>query len=364
MLAPPERSAAVADMPCPHCGDSHAAGVGFCPKTGAAMPAPADVGAPTAPPGPPPKGVADILAEAWRLYRAHARVLLLTCAVVCVPAAFVKSCALSAILAPGGSAAAAVAAARAVPDADLDAANRALQDGYQRHADPATLARLRAEQERAKENVARHHQLAAGEAMGSFILFVLGILGSFVTFFAYALAVPFAVGALTIAVADLLGGGKGEWRQAWPVLFTHLGALLTAILPAALVTAFAFACFSALGLVALLLFAFAAPVVLFEGRRGGDALRRSVDLATSDWLRVALMIVALFFLGWVATVVAGILTPFGSPFLSSFVGDLVLMVFLPLPVLGLVLLYFDIRRRRGDLTDERLRASLEALKAA
>jgi hypothetical protein len=39
------------------------------------------------------------------------------------------------------------------------------------------------------------------------------------------------------------------------------------------------------------------------------------------------------------------------------------MVFLPLPLLGLDLLYFDIRRRREDLTDEGVRAGLAALKA-
>jgi hypothetical protein len=321
-------------------------------------------GASAARPGPPEKGVADILVEAWRLYRANARALLFTCAVLFVPASLVKSCALSAIMAPGTSAAAAVAAAHAVPDGDLDAANRALQDAYQRHADAATLARLKAEQARVREDVERRHQLAGGEAMGSFILFVLGIVGSLVTSFVYAVSVPLTQGALTIAVADLVAGGRGAWREVWALLFRRLAPLLTAVIPAAIVTAFAFACFRALGLVAGLLFAFAAPVVLFEGRRGGAALRRSVDLATSDWLRVALMIVALGALRWLADEIAGLLVPRWAPLVSSFVGDLVLMVFLPLPVLGMVLLYFDIRRRRDDLTDERLRASLEALKAA
>ena len=40
------------------------------------------------------------------------------------------------------------------------------------------------------------------------------------------------------------------------------------------------------------------------------------------------------------------------------------LVFLPVPVLGMVLLYFDIRRRRDGFTDDRLRADLEALKTA
>jgi hypothetical protein len=327
------------------------------------MPAADGAPAPAPRPGLPEKGVADILTEAWRLYRAHARALLLVSAVLFVPATFVKSCALSAIMAPGDAAASAVAAAQAVPEGDLDAANRALQDAYQRHADQATLARLKAEQARVRENVGRRHQLAAGEAMGSFILFMLGILGSLVTFLAYALTVPFAQGALAIAVADLMGGGQAPWRDVASLLFRRLVPLLTAVVPAAIVTAFAFACLRALGLVAALLFAFAAPVVLFEGLRGGPALRRSVDLVTSDWLRVALMIVALAAVRWLADEIAGALLPRWAPFMSSFLGDLVLMVFLPLPLLGLVLLYFDIRRRREDFTDESVRAGLAALKA-
>ncbi len=39
----------------------------------------------------PEKGVADILGEAFRLYRAHAKPLLLTCALLFVPAAIINS---------------------------------------------------------------------------------------------------------------------------------------------------------------------------------------------------------------------------------------------------------------------------------
>ena len=48
----------------------------------------------------PEKGVADILGEAFQLYRAHAKPLLLTCALLFVPAAVINSMARAAILGP------------------------------------------------------------------------------------------------------------------------------------------------------------------------------------------------------------------------------------------------------------------------
>ena len=54
---------------------------------------------PEAPPAPE-KGVADILVEAFQLYRAHAKPLLGICALLFVPAAFVNSMARAAILGP------------------------------------------------------------------------------------------------------------------------------------------------------------------------------------------------------------------------------------------------------------------------
>jgi len=51
-------------------------------------------------------------------------------------------------------------------------------------------------------------------------------------------------------------------------------------------------------------------------------------------------------------------------FASSLFGDLITMVLLPVPVLGMVLLYFDVRRKRDSFTPDNLRADLDALKGA
>ncbi len=52
----------------------------------------------------------------------------------------------------------------------------------------------------------------------------------------------------------------------------------------------------------------------------------------------------------------------GSIFFGSLLSDLVTMVLLPIPVLGAVLLYFDIRSKLEDFTPDNLRTDLEALK--
>jgi hypothetical protein len=268
---------------------------------------------PTSP--PPEKGVADILAEAFQLYRTHAKPLLVTCALLFVPASIIKSLALAAILGPT---AALVAAA-----------------------DPTAM-------------------LAGGLSV-----YLFGLLGTLVTaFFLYGIIVPLTNGALTISVADRVLGGNAEWREVWMLLFRRLGKLLSAVIPAAFLVALGFVFFVIPGLVLGLLFAFVSPVVLIEGIGGRAALERSVTLVRSDWLRVALLVLVFGILRGVAQILASALIPRTAIFASSLFGDLITMILLPVPVLGMVLLYFDVRRKRDNFTPDNLRADLEALKGA
>jgi hypothetical protein len=310
--------------------------------------------------------VADILKEAWLLYKRHARALIVTCAVLFVPASIVKSCAVAAIMGPAlaaGSAAAADGLASG-DAARLEASRLALQQAYQQHADRGTIERLQAEQGRLLEDLGRRSMAAAGAVMGSFTLFVLGLFGTLVVAFIYAVTQGLTNGALTIAVADRATGGTAGWREVWMLLFRRLGPLLFTLFVGAIIVAFGFVFFVIPGMILALLFSFVSQAVLIEGLRGREAFRRSVDLVSSDWLRVAIMIIALAVLGWLAQVVSHMLVPASALFARSLLGDLVTLIFLPVPVLGMVLLYFDIRRRRDGFTDDRLRADLEALKTA
>lgn len=271
---------------------------------------------PDSPPSPAPeKGVADILAEAFALYRAHAKPLLMICALLFVPASIIKSLALAAILGPTVALVAA--------------------------ADPTAV-------------------LAGGLSV-----YLFGLLGTLVTaFFLYGIIVPLTNGALTISVADRVLGGNAEWREVWMLLFRRLGKLLSAVIPAAFLVALGFVFFVIPGLVLGLLFAFVSPVVLIEGIGGRAALERSVALVRSDWLRVTLLVLVFGILRGVAQLLASALIPQTAIFASSLFGDLITMVLLPVPVLGMVLLYFDVRRKRDNFTPDNLRSDLEALKGA
>ena len=263
----------------------------------------------------PEKGVADILGEAFQLYRAHAKPLLVTCALLFVPAAVINSLARAAILGPT----LAIAAS----------------------SDPA------------------------GALAGTLSVYLLGVLGTLVTaFFLYGIVVPLTNGALTIAAADRILGGRAEWREVWMLLFRRLGKLLSAVIPAAIVVTIGCVFLVIPGLILALLFAFVSPVVLIEGLGGRAALERSTTLVRSDWLRVALVLMTFGIVRFVAQLVAGIFVAPTAIFVGSLLSDLFTMVMLPIPVLGTVLLYFDVRKKRENFTNDNLRADLEALKGA
>lgn len=263
----------------------------------------------------PEKGVADLLGEAFHLYRANAKPLLLTCALLFVPAAVINSMARAAILGP-------TLAIAASPDPS------------------AALA-------------------------GSLSVYLLGLLGTLVTaFFLYGIIVPLTNGALTIAAADRILGGRAEWREVWMLLFRRLGKLLSAVIPAAIVVTLGCLFFVIPGLVLALFFAFVSPVVLIEGLGGRAALERSTALVRSDWLRVALVLMSFAIVRFVAQLVANIFVAPTAIFVGSLLSDLFTMVMLPIPVLGTVLLYFDVRRKRDNFTNDNLRADLDALKSA
>jgi len=213
----------------------------------------------------------------------------------------------------------------------------------------------------------------SGLAPGDFAAAMLRFLARLVTgFFLYGLMVPLTTGALVLTAADRILGGHGAWREAWMLLSRRLGALLSAVMPAAaaIALALAFTQVWVLGVVFLiallvlaLFFAFVSPVVLVEGVAGRAALRRSAALAWSDWLRVAIMIIALAVTCWVAEMLAYLLLPHTAPFFVSLFGDLFTMVALPVPALAIALLYLDIRRKNEGYTQERLRADLETLRS-
>jgi hypothetical protein len=310
---------------------------------------------------PSEKGLADLLVEAFRIYRMHARPMLLICALVFVPASLAKSCVLSAVLSPRLATTAAsemVELARAA-----EASRQALADAYARNADADTIARLHGENQRRLEAVSGQVARVADGVPGRFTLWVLGVLATLVSALAFALAVPLASGALTVAVADRLGGGGAGWFESWMLLLGRARKLLSAIVPAAGLIAIGLVLWVIPGLAVAFCFALVAQVAVVEGLGGAAALRRSAELVGADWLRVALLLAVLGALTWAARLLADLFVPDRAIFLTELLGDLLTLAVLPLPLIAGALLYFDLRKRREGFGAEQLRDALSALRA-
>jgi hypothetical protein len=350
-------SNAVADEANPTVPEKGPADKGPADK-GPADKGPADKG--PADKGPADKGLADLLAEAYRLYRAHARPMLLICALLLVPMSLAKSCAVSALLGPkvaADSAGEVVGLARAAEES-----RQALADAYAHNADADAIARLQRENTRRLDELSGQAARIARDVPGRPMLWLLGLVAALVAALAFAAAVPVVAGALTIAVADRLEGGNAGWMESWMLLLGRLGGLLAAAIPAAGLIAIGLALWVIPGLVVAFCFSLVAPVAVIEGLGGAAALRRSVELVGGDWLRVALLLGVFAALTWAARLLADLVVPGAHIFLAQLLGDLLTIAVIPLPLIAGALLYLDLRRRRDNFSDADLREALAALR--
>lgn len=326
-----------------------------------------------APGAPSQGGVSEILREALVFYRRHARVLLITCAAVFLPAAAVKSIVVGALATPAierfeGAADRLVPMAKSVQDAlgqyeavvgaEGEVDIRKLEKLEKVQAD--SLAALRTETDALKDSFAR--SLVGLVLRALVVMIVLALMLGVVT--------PAVSGALALMVADratrdpvLDGVGLAPMSPgtAWRLVRRRFGALASALLLSSLFQLGGFALFVFPGIVFSVLFAFVAPVVLVEGLSGTAALKRSAALAGSDWIRVTLVLAALVVSTFGVQLLTDWILPTSFHQLGGFVGDLVTVVILPWPVLGTVLLYLDLRRSSG-LADASLREGLAALR--
>ena len=340
---------------CPHCGEKHAEEARFCPTTGKSIPLP--VVTEQVRPFRQEKGVFDLLKEAMELYRAHAQVFLITAAVLFVPGSFVSSCAMSAVMAPvtGAAPAAQQAAERLARDSE-DLARRAQEAAARGQAGQGDV-------EQRAQRLGQDANRLAGAAVGGFMVALLGILGMAITaLLLYAVVLPLTQGALTIAVADRIYGGNATWREHWQLLFRRMGLLIPTVLLLIVVLVPAYVFFVIPGLVLQFLFTFTIPVVLIEGVGGVPALKRSYALVRSDWLRTAIMLICFGILNAIAHRVGSLFVPSSALFFGRFLGDLLFLVIMPIPIIGSVLLYFDLRRKVDGISEDNLKAELESLR--
>jgi hypothetical protein len=382
MLTPrtSRKDPAVANQLCIHCREFHPAGTPFCSNTGKPLPplgastaaagapaadsmsstSPASPTSPMSPTSPPPfappvspvspgsslagveasppaggapapglggdgeKGVWDLLQQAFALYRKHAKLLISVAAVVFVPGAVAHACATAAILAP----------------------TMAVSVGL----DPVT-------------HLPVGDPFASGTVVAGFAAVLLGLLAVAVTgLFLHGIIVPLAQGAMAVALADRIAGGNAGWREIWTWLSRRIGTVLSAVIPAAILTGVGFFFLVVPGLILAFFFSFVPTIALFEGVGGTAALRRSFELVRSDWLRMLLMLIAFAVISALAQFVAGMLSM--GLFGTRLVRDLVTLLAMPIPVLGSVLLYFDVRRKHdpGGFDERQLAHEMQALR--
>jgi hypothetical protein len=178
----------------------------------------------------------------------------------------------------------------------------------------------------------------------------------------YGAVLPLTQGALTVAAADRMVGGQAGWREHWTLLQRRSGPLLSAMIPLWVLVMMGYSLYVLPGIILSFLFAFVVPVVVIEGTGGLGALKRSYELVTTDYLRTALMLLVFGLLLALAHRLAGLFVPSSAPYVATFLGDLLFVLVMPVPILGSVLLYFDLRRKLDGFTDESLKAELQALR--
>ena len=82
-----------------------------------------------------------------------------------------------------------------------------------------------------------------------------------------------------------------------------------------------------------------------------------------DWLRVLIVFIVVAVLSWIAQAVGGLFIPNRWVFLHALAGDIVSILVAPFGIIGLVLLFNDIRRAFFGVSDAEIRAGEDGLLA-
>lgn len=203
--------------------------------------------------------------------------------------------------------------------------------------------------------------------VGSMIVFGVFMAGSVVV---YLLAMPVCQGALSIAVARRYLGQQITVADAYHMIGDRWGTLLAGVILVGLMTTIGMLLCLVPGIYLGTLFMFVTPVIAVEGAPLMDALRRSRDLVTGEWWRC---FGTYLLLSMLIQLVAGAVV-YPVTFLSAFLLmernpglaqalnqglSMAVSVFAqPVQIIGLVLLYYDLRVRKEGFDLELLARNL------
>jgi hypothetical protein len=308
------------------------------------------------------KSVGAILTEAFQLYQKNLVTLLLTCAILMVPVSLAKSAALALMLAPTAVVEVAAKNTAELSRQTAEQMQRQLQEAQR---DPKKMEQMSHDQQKQLEELSRSWATTGTAAVGGLVAVLLGLLATlFGIALMYGVAVPLTTGALTIVVADRATGGNAGPGEAYKVLLRRLGKFLSAWIPAFLLILVGLCLLILPGLIIGFLFMFVAPVVLLENVGGIAALKRSVSLVKANVLQVAVVCLVFAGIRIVASLLSSLFVPRTAIFVGSLVQDVLLLFLMPIPIIGTVLLYLDIRRQADGLDAQGVRAGIEGLRRA
>jgi hypothetical protein len=288
-----------------------------------------------------------LLAEAITLYRRGWRPLLLLVAILLLPVAAAKSCLVAAITGSAAPNPTTVDFSRV----KQELARRAEVGRAEGKIDKAALAELAAlEKLSAAETAEAGPAVARPSGVAVRAHWLAGVL--LTGLLVFGLAVPLVYATLTVAlVYQRVGAPLPSFMTVGVLLWRRRLHFLAALLPAAALVALGSALLFLPGLVVAGLLLFVPVVVLFEKVAGKAALLRSMALVRTDVVRVIVIMLAAAVLGAAASGLAALATPEGSRrfmvFLRLFLGDLLMLVSLPVPALAAARLYLDLRGREG-----------------
>jgi hypothetical protein len=167
-------------------------------------------------------------------------------------------------------------------------------------------------------------------------------------------------GAITRAVAAEVVGEDPSLEQSYRFGFHRLGSVLLVSVLVGLATVGGLILFIIPGIYIGVRLAVSIEALVVEGRRGTQAMGRSWELVGGHWWHAfATLLVAVLLTGLVNALITA---PFGGTnwFVQAVVAAVATVITLPYGVLVGVLLYLDLRARKGGLTLETLRADLQA----
>jgi hypothetical protein len=161
--------------------------------------------------------------------------------------------------------------------------------------------------------------------------------------------------AAIVALGDICLGNEASFARSYGTLRKYFWKLFGTFLLASLLVAIGWFLLFIPGIIAYLLLAFVAPVCVLEKKFGTSALRRSTNLTKSHRVRILgiLMITYLPFFALtvlLVVVTAPFFTPDGTVGISvpRLLVECVPYLMSALPLIALILLYYDVRVRKEN----------------